>query len=78
MILAENKDDRKTALAKLLLNQKEDFVGIFKEPTGGQRPSASWTHPSTNSCSRPRIAEPLAEKMRIKVEKIGSPREGTP
>ena len=34
MILAENKDDRKVALAKLLPYQKEDFVGMFKELKG--------------------------------------------
>src|SRR6516165_3825970 len=34
MILAENIEDRKAALAKLLPYQKGDFVGIFKELKG--------------------------------------------
>ncbi|MDB6056802.1 MAG: ppdK [Verrucomicrobiales bacterium] len=34
MILAENTDDRKKALAKLLPFQREDFAGIFKELKG--------------------------------------------
>jgi pyruvate,orthophosphate dikinase len=34
MILADNVEDRKTALAKLLPYQKEDFVGIFKALKG--------------------------------------------
>jgi pyruvate, orthophosphate dikinase len=34
MILAENTEDRKKALAKLLPYQREDFVGIFKELKG--------------------------------------------
>jgi len=34
MILADNTDDRKKALAKLLPYQREDFAGIFKELKG--------------------------------------------
>src|SRR5205085_6695608 len=34
MILAENLADRKTALAKLLPYQREDFTGIFKALKG--------------------------------------------
>ena len=34
MILAENTDDRKAALAKLLPYQREDFIGMFKELRG--------------------------------------------
>src|SRR5208282_203604 len=34
MILAENLEDRKKALAKLLPYQKADFIGIFKELKG--------------------------------------------
>ena len=34
MILAENTDDRKAALAKLLPFQREDFIGMFKELRG--------------------------------------------
>ncbi len=36
MIVAENEADRRTALAKLLPIQREDFVGIFREM--GERP----------------------------------------
>ncbi|MEO6182284.1 MAG: putative PEP-binding protein, partial [Verrucomicrobiota bacterium] len=34
MILAENTDDRKKALKKLLPYQREDFIGMFKELKG--------------------------------------------
>ena len=34
MILAENMEDRKKALAKLLPYQREDFAGIFRELKG--------------------------------------------
>jgi pyruvate, orthophosphate dikinase len=34
MILAENKEDRQEALAKLLPYQREDFMGIFRELKG--------------------------------------------
>jgi pyruvate,orthophosphate dikinase len=34
MIIAENTDDRKKALAKLLPYQREDFIGIFKALKG--------------------------------------------
>ena len=71
MILAENKDDRKAALAKLLPYQKEDFVGIFKELKG---------HPATIRFLDPPLHEflphdhasqnLLAEKMGISVDKI--------
>ena len=36
MIVAENLEDRRTALAKLLPMQREDFLGIFREM--GERP----------------------------------------
>jgi pyruvate,orthophosphate dikinase len=71
MILAENKEDRKAALAKLLPYQKEDFAGIFKELKG---------HPATIRFLDPPLHEflphdhtqqnDLAEKMGISVEKI--------
>ena len=34
MILAENTQDRKKALAKLLPYQREDFAGMFRELKG--------------------------------------------
>jgi len=71
MILAENKDDRKAALAKLLPYQREDFVGIFKELKG---------LPATIRFLDPPLHEflphdhaqqnDLAEKMGISVDKI--------
>ena len=71
MILAENKDDRKAALAKLLPYQRDDFVGIFKELKG---------LPATIRFLDPPLHEflphdhaqqnDLAEKMGILVEKI--------
>ncbi|PWU17824.1 MAG: pyruvate, phosphate dikinase [Verrucomicrobia bacterium] len=72
MILAETKEDRKRALAKLLPYQKEDFVGIFTELKG---------LPATIRFLDPPLHEflphdhgsqnLLAEKLNIKVEKIG-------
>jgi pyruvate,orthophosphate dikinase len=71
MILAENKEERKAALAQLLPYQKEDFVGIFKELKG---------HPATIRFLDPPLHEflphdhasqnLLAEKMGISVDKI--------
>jgi pyruvate,orthophosphate dikinase len=71
MILAESKEARKAALAKLLPYQKEDFAGIFKELKG---------HPATIRFLDPPLHEflphdhtqqnDLAEKMGIPVEKI--------
>ena len=58
MILADNVEDRKKALAKLLPYQREDFAGIFKELKGlpGHDPvprSAAARVPA----ARPRAAE---------------------
>jgi pyruvate,orthophosphate dikinase len=71
MILAETREDRVKALAKLLPYQKSDFVGIFKELKG---------LPATIRFLDPPLHEflphdhgsqnLLAEKMGIKVEKI--------
>ena len=71
MILADNVDDRKKALAKLLPYQKEDFAGIFKALNG---------YPATIRFLDPPLHEflphedgaqnDLAAKMGVPVEKI--------
>jgi len=71
MILADNVEARKTALAKLLPYQKEDFVGIFKALKG---------YPATIRFLDPPLHEflphedaaqqDLAKKMGVPVEKI--------
>ena len=71
MILAENVEDRKKALAKILPYQREDFVGIFKELKG---------HPATIRFLDPPLHEflphdaaaqnDLAAKMGVPVERI--------
>ena len=71
MILAENVNDRKKALAKILPYQREDFVGIFKELKG---------HPATIRFLDPPLHEflphddaaqkDLASKMGVPVERI--------
>ena len=71
MILAENLDDRKKALAKLLPYQREDFIGIFKALNG---------YPATIRFLDPPLHEflpheadaqaELAEKMGVPVERI--------
>jgi pyruvate, orthophosphate dikinase len=71
MILADNTDDRKSALAKLLPFQREDFAGIFRELKG---------LPATIRLLDPPLHEflphessminQLAEKLRVNAEKI--------
>jgi pyruvate, orthophosphate dikinase len=71
MILADNTDDRKKALAKLLPFQREDFAGIFRELKG---------LPATIRLLDPPLHEflphesslinQLAEKLRVNAEKI--------
>jgi pyruvate,orthophosphate dikinase len=71
MILAENVEDRKKALAKLLPYQREDFVGIFKALNG---------HPATIRFLDPPLheflphekgaQEDLARKMGVPVERV--------
>ncbi len=71
MILAENKEDRQKALAKLLPYQREDFLGMFKELKG---------YPATIRFLDPPLHEflphdlesqtALAKKLGVKVEKI--------
>jgi len=71
MILADTKEDRKEALAKILPYQRQDFVGMFKELKG---------HPATIRFLDPPLHEflphegtaqaDLANKMGVPVEKI--------
>jgi pyruvate,orthophosphate dikinase len=71
MILADTKEHRKEALAKILPYQREDFVGMFKELNG---------HPATIRFLDPPLHEflpneqsaqsDLAKKMGVPVEKI--------
>jgi pyruvate,orthophosphate dikinase len=71
MILADTKEHRKEALAKILPYQKEDFVGMFKELKG---------YPATIRFLDPPLHEflphegsaqnDLAKKMGVPVEKI--------
>ncbi len=71
MILADNKEDRKKALAKLLPYQKEDFVGIFKELKGLPATIRFLDPPLHEFLPHDHASQNLlAEKMGIKVEKI--------
>src|SRR6266852_623427 len=71
MILAENKDNRKKALAKLLPYQKADFVGIFQELQGRPATIRFLDPPLHEFLPHDHASQNLlAEKMRIKVEKI--------
>src|SRR5947208_1967427 len=71
MILAENKDDRKTALGKLLPYQREDFIGIFKELKGLPATIRFLDPPLHEFLPHDHASQNLlAEKMGIPVEKI--------
>jgi pyruvate,orthophosphate dikinase len=71
MILAENKEDRKKALAKLLPYQKEDFVGIFKELKGLPATIRFLDPPLHEFLPHDSASQKqLADKMGIKVERI--------
>jgi pyruvate,orthophosphate dikinase len=71
MILADNLDDRKKALAKILPYQKEDFVGIFKELKGLPATIRFLDPPLHEFLPHDHAAQnDLAEKMGVRVEKI--------
>ena len=71
MILAENKDDRKTALGKLLPYQREDFIGIFTELKGLPATIRFLDPPLHEFLPHDHASQNLlAEKMGIPVEKI--------
>ncbi|MGA9778729.1 MAG: pyruvate, phosphate dikinase [Verrucomicrobiia bacterium] len=71
MILADNLDDRKKALAKILPYQKGDFVGIFKELKGLPATIRFLDPPLHEFLPHDHAAQnDLAEKMGVPVEKI--------
>jgi len=71
MILADNLDDRKKALAKILPYQKEDFIGIFKELKGLPATIRFLDPPLHEFLPHDHAAQnDLAEKMNVPVEKI--------
>jgi pyruvate,orthophosphate dikinase len=71
MILAETKEERKKALAKLLPYQKGDFAGIFKELKGLPATIRFLDPPLHEFLPHDHAAQNLlAEKMGISVDKI--------
>ncbi len=71
MILADNVDDRKKALAKLLPYQKGDFVGIFKALKGFPATIRFLDPPLHEFLPHEDAAQQdLAKKMGVSVEKI--------
>ena len=71
MILADNLEDRKKALAKMLPYQKEDFVGIFKELKGLPATIRFLDPPLHEFLPHEDTAQQdLAAKMGVPVEKI--------
>ena len=71
MILAEKKEDRATAVAKLLPYQKGDFVGIFKALAGYPATIRLLDPPLHEFVPHERAAQAdLAEKLGVSVEKI--------
>src|SRR5262249_23673323 len=71
MILADTKEDRKKALAKLLPYQKSDFAGIFKELKGLPATIRFLDPPLHEFLPHDHAAQNLlAEKMGIPVARI--------
>ncbi|HYV28047.1 MAG TPA: pyruvate, phosphate dikinase, partial [Candidatus Eisenbacteria bacterium] len=71
MILADNKEDRKRALAKLLPYQKADFEGIFTELKGLPATIRFLDPPLHEFLPHdPGSQKLLGEKLGIKIEKI--------
>jgi pyruvate,orthophosphate dikinase len=71
MILADNVEDRKKALAKLLPYQKGDFVGIFKALKGYPATIRFLDPPLHEFLPHEEAAQvDLAQKMGVPVEKI--------
>jgi len=71
MILADNLEDRKTALAKLLPYQRDDFVGIFRELKGLPATIRTLDPPLHEFLPHEDAAQKdLAAKMNVPVEKI--------
>jgi pyruvate, orthophosphate dikinase len=71
MILAENLEERKAALAKLLPYQREDFAGIFRELKGLPATIRTLDPPLHEFLPHEDAAQQdLAKKMNVPVEKI--------
>ncbi len=71
MILADNLDDRKKALAKLLPYQRDDFAGIFRELKGFPATIRTLDPPLHEFLPHEAEAQKdLAAKMGVPVEKI--------
>ncbi len=73
MILADNLDDRKQALAKLLPYQREDFIGIFKA-LKGLPATIRFLDPPLHEFLPHEASqqEELAKKLGVPVEKISN------
>jgi pyruvate,orthophosphate dikinase len=71
MILAENLEDRKKALAKLLPYQRDDFAGIFRELKGLPATIRTLDPPLHEFLPHEEAAQKdLAAKMGVPVERI--------
>ncbi|HTY87925.1 MAG TPA: pyruvate, phosphate dikinase [Candidatus Acidoferrum sp.] len=71
MILADSKEDRKAALAKILPYQREDFIGMFKELKGLPATIRFLDPPLHEFLPHEEAAQQdLANKMGVPVEKI--------
>ncbi len=71
MILADTKEDRKAALAKILPYQREDFIGMFKELKGLPATIRTLDPPLHEFLPNEDAAQQdLAAKMGVPVEKI--------
>jgi pyruvate,orthophosphate dikinase len=71
MILADNLEDRKKALAKLLPYQREDFAGIFRTLKGFPATIRTLDPPLHEFLPHDAAAQKdLADKMKVPVEKI--------
>ncbi len=71
MILAENLEERKKALGKLLPYQRDDFVGIFRELKGLPATIRTLDPPLHEFLPHEDAAQQdLAKKMKVPVEKI--------
>jgi pyruvate,orthophosphate dikinase len=71
MILADNVEDRKKALAKLLPYQRDDFTGIFKA-LKGYPATIRFLDPPLHEFvpHEPKAQEDLAKKLGVSAEKI--------
>jgi pyruvate,orthophosphate dikinase len=71
MILAETKEERQKALAKILPYQRDDFAGIFKELRGLPATIRTLDPPLHEFLPHDRAAQAdLAQKLGVPVEKI--------